>query len=232
MLSQHFVIHIHIFISACFSFFHISTTYLLFSNNTVLQLTASISVPVVDLAPNRKINWDWGLQMNYNLPYNLASFYNVPIWPKNKRNIENEHARRFDRGSAKYWENFGSNETVTTSTDDGSRHRFDFTAGELYRSLERLLESHSYHSSCLLQSVCELAKHPFDIKHNHVITELITFTLTPSWHLGFSASEELQGAVYEVAEKSGTLGLNCKMLYPFCNKSLLELITHVIFDND
>ncbi|XP_017477299.1 PREDICTED: uncharacterized protein LOC108367216 [Rhagoletis zephyria] len=198
-----------------------TTAFLLFPNNTVLQIIASISIPIADLPPKRKVFWDWGLQMNHVMPYDAASFYNVPIWSTMKRDAENVGSRRVN-----------DNQTFTAWIDAlGNRHIFDFTAGELYRSIERLIESYGYHSSCLLQSVCDLAKHPFDVEQQHLIADLITFILTPSWHMGFVVSEDNQRRAYETAEQSGTRRLNCKRLFPACKKNLLQVITYVIFEN-
>ncbi|XP_012162756.1 uncharacterized protein LOC101455721 [Ceratitis capitata] len=210
----------------------LAASYLLYPNGTttVLQITASISVPIAHLPPKRSILWDWGIQMNYELPFFLESFYNVPIWPTDRSN--GGRLRRFTEAYQNYFEPLQNNKTLKNWLDETkNRHIFDFTAGELYRALERLIKSHGYHPSCLLQSVCELAKYPFDANHRHIITDILTFLLTPSWHLGFDASEHSQRRAYEAAEKFGIHGRNCKKVYENCRKSWLRDITHVIFDN-
>ena len=77
----------------------------------------SVSVPVVDLPPDRKVFFDWGLQMNYDMPFNVSSFYMVPIWATN--------------GTARM-----SNWHFLTD----AVHRNDFTAKQLYEGLENMLE--------------------------------------------------------------------------------------------
>ncbi|XP_053949625.1 uncharacterized protein LOC128857831 [Anastrepha ludens] len=231
MLPWNCVTNIYIFVSICFRTFQMTAAYLFYPNNTVIQITASISYPIADLPPKRKVLWDWGIQMNYMMPYDPASFYNVPIWPVEERfNVRN---RRFSEVVRKYMDSFNSTDSFPEWMDAiGNRHIFDFTAGELYRAIERLIESYGYHSSCLFQSVCDLAKHPFEVEQRHLIIDLIAFILTPSWHLGFHPSEDEQRKAYEAAEKSGIRGLDCKKLYPICRKSLLDVITYVIFDNN
>ncbi|XP_018801168.1 PREDICTED: uncharacterized protein LOC108976496 [Bactrocera latifrons] len=225
MLSRYFVIKSYTFASFFFKSFHIAATYLLYPNNSWLQVTGSISYPIIGLPMHRTLFFDWGYQMNYDFPYNLSSFYNAPIWRLEKRDVNNDRVRDFNKLNLnevrfKNW--------LDTSKD---RHFFDFTAGELYNALESLLESYGYHRSCLLQSVCDIARYPFGAKEQHVLRDLITFVLTPSWHLGFVASEDAQRKAYETAEWSGTRGLNCRRLYPACRRNFLHTITKVIPDN-
>ena len=77
----------------------------------------SVSVPVVDLPPDRKVFFDWGLQMNYDMPFNVSSFYMVPIWATN--------------GTARMSKWHFLTDAV---------HRNDFTAKQLYEGLENMLE--------------------------------------------------------------------------------------------
>ncbi|XP_029409133.2 uncharacterized protein LOC115066652 [Bactrocera dorsalis] len=235
MLSRYFVIKIYTFSSFFFKSFHIAATYLLHPNNSWLQITGSISYPIIGLPMHRSFYFDWGFQMNYDFPYNLASFYNAPIWKLEKRDVNNDRSRD-PRDFSKL--NFHGVETLEyhglfKNWLDASkdRHFFDFTAGELYNALESLIESYGYHRSCLLQSVCDIAQYPFGAEEQHVLQDLITFLLTPSWHLGFVASEEAQRKAYETAEWSGTHGLNCRRLYPACRRNFLRTITKVILDN-
>lgn len=135
---------------------------LFFPAASVYQVTASLSVPIV--LPYRKLFWDWGLQMNYDVPSKPSSFYDATIWAdefarRDKRQLRNE--------TQKY-----------LNPMLGNMHPGDFTAGELYESVESMLTRYGFDESCLLRSVCELARHPFDDGHQNMLTALLTFTLT------------------------------------------------------
>ncbi|XP_022211858.2 uncharacterized protein LOC111067115 [Drosophila obscura] len=187
---------------------------LLFPAASVYQVTSSLSVPVV--IPGRKLFWDWGLQMNYAFPSKPASFYAATIWPdefsrRGRRQLRNETGKYMPQGQA--------------ATD---MHPSDFTAGELYESLESMLARYGFDESCLLRSVCELARHPFDDAHQNMLTGLLTFTLTPSLHEAFAASETLYREVYEQAEQQGFLGRDCARLYPNCSVDFLSGISRLL----
>lgn len=136
---------------------------LFFPAASVYQITASLSVPIV--LPHRKLFWDWGLQINYDVPSKPSSFYDASIW-------EDEFARRDKRQLR--------NETnkYLPSPRMGNMHPGDITAGELYESVESMLSRYGFDESCLLRSVCELARHPFDEGQQNMLTALLTFTLT------------------------------------------------------
>lgn len=135
---------------------------LFFPGASVYQITAALSVPIV--LPPRKIFWDWGLQVNYALPSNPASFYAAAIW-------EDQFARR-DRRHL-------HNETQKyMPVDLKDMHPNDLTAGELYESIENMLMRYGFDETCLLRSVCELARHPFHDDEQNMLTALLTFTLT------------------------------------------------------
>ncbi|XP_073820058.1 uncharacterized protein [Musca autumnalis] len=202
---------------------------LLYPQSTSLGLVASVSVPVTEYLPERRILIDWCFQMSYDLPYQLSSFYNIPIWPGKHSPIK---SRKRSIGTNISWpiENHWKaiEKLHNTTSIDYSRHPSDFTAGELYQSIEELLISYGYDESCLLRSVCELAKHPFDDgdKQGNILTDIITFILTPSQHEGFDKSEILYRQAYEDAERSGFLGENCAHLYPKCETDLLTLFSN------
>jgi len=74
---------------------------LLFPAASVYQVTSSLSVPVV--IPDRKLFWDWGIQMNYALPAQPSSFYAATIWPdefsrRGRRHLRNETAKYLPGG--------------------------------------------------------------------------------------------------------------------------------------
>lgn len=90
---------------------------------------------------HRTFYFDWGFQMNYDFPYNLSSFYNAPIWKLEKRDVNNDYPRGFSKL------NFNDLETLKYNgafknwlVPSKNGHFFDFTAGELYNSLESLIE--------------------------------------------------------------------------------------------
>jgi len=139
---------------------------LLYPASTTLQITSSISIPA-DLNTRTKVFVDMGFQMNYNLPATVSAFYNSTIWAdelarRQKRQLDN----RLDANlQQEYLEDL--------------THPSDFTAGQLYKGLERMLETYGFHRSCLLRSVCELALHPFAEDHFYgMVTQVITFLLT------------------------------------------------------
>ncbi|XP_016944497.4 uncharacterized protein [Drosophila suzukii] len=185
---------------------------LLFPAASVYQVTSSLSVPVV--IPDRKLFWDWGIQMNYALPAQPSSFYAATIWPdefsrRGRRHLRNETAKYLPGG-------------VSTI------HPSDFTAGELYESLENMLVRYGFDESCLLRSVCELARHPFKDIENNMLTALLTFTLTPSLHEAFGPTENLYREVYEQAEQQGFLGKDCGHLYSNCSVDFLSGISSLL----
>ncbi|EDW43488.1 GM26594 [Drosophila sechellia] len=139
---------------------------LLFPTSTVLQLTSSVSIPA-DLNTRTKVFTDMGFQMNYNLPPTVSAFYNATIWAdelsrRQKRQLDNSLVSNLQQ-----WDL------------EGGMHPGDFTAGQLYKGIENMLETYGFHRSCLLRSVCELALHPFAEDHFYgMITQVITFLLT------------------------------------------------------
>ncbi|XP_034664388.1 uncharacterized protein LOC117898830 [Drosophila subobscura] len=182
---------------------------LLFPVSTVLQITSSISIPL-DLPTRTKVFMDMGFQMNYNLPNLLSSFYNSAIWA-------DELSRRQKRQLG--------NQTELQS----GFHPSDFTAGQLYAGLEHMLQSYGYHRSCLLRSVCELSLHPFAEDHSYgLVTQVITFLLTPSQHEGFAAGEHLYRESYERAEQLGFLGGDCQREYSDCAIDIVNLVTRIV----
>ncbi|XP_005188037.1 uncharacterized protein LOC101887415 [Musca domestica] len=203
---------------------------LLYPKSTSLGLVASVSVPVTEYLPERRFIVDWCFQMSYDMPYQLSSFYNIPIWPGKhspikgrKRSIVPSNAWSLEH----HWNSIGA---LDNSTAVGRRHPSDFTAGELYRSIEDLLVSYGFDETCLLRAVCELAKHPFDADNQgNILTDVITFILTPSQHEGFDPTETLYRQTYEDAERSGFVGENCASLYPKCESDLLSLLSYTEF---
>ncbi|KAH8310910.1 hypothetical protein KR044_003443 [Drosophila immigrans] len=187
---------------------------LFFPASSVLQITSALSVPIV--IPQRKIFWDWGVQMNYDMPVNPSSFYAATIWPDQ---FERHHHKRELR-----------NETQKYMPANGltDMHPNDLTAGELYESIENMLKRYGIDESCLLRSVCELARHPFDDGHQNMLTALLTFTLTPSLHEAFAPSETVYRETYEDAEQQGFLGANCAKLYAECPVDILGGISKLI----
>ncbi|KAH8414080.1 hypothetical protein KR222_005307 [Zaprionus bogoriensis] len=192
--------------------------FLLFPSSTILQITSSMSVPI-DIPDRRKVFMDLGFQMNYNLPFDLASFYNPTIW-----------SNALERRSRRNPYNFTGEAKQLLEIENGV-HPSDFTAGELYAGLEHRLQDFGFHRSCLLRSVCELALHPLADNHSghySLIVQIITFMLTPSQHDGFGSHEKLYKHRYERAEQLGFLGGNCQRAYPKCELDVLTLMTRLV----
>lgn len=145
-------------------------------NAIISKLIGSVSIPIADLSKDRKVFFDWGLQMNYDMPYNISSAYASPIWPT-------KGLRGF-------------------SQNPGAVHAHDFTAEDLYNGLAKMLSryvrmwykepfdcccliktnfltssSYGYDRSCLNRSVCELFQTPFDGAYGNVVTDVINFLL-------------------------------------------------------
>lgn len=79
--------------------------------------------------------------MNYDLPSDLSSFYNAPIWKLDKRDTNNPEARAFSEVNLNNLETLPYDSIFKNWLDPSNdRHFFDFTAGELYSSLESLIE--------------------------------------------------------------------------------------------
>ncbi|XP_033167292.1 uncharacterized protein LOC117145666 [Drosophila mauritiana] len=189
---------------------------LLFPTSTVLQLTSSISIPA-DLNTRTKVFMDMGFQMNYNLPPTVSAFYNATIWAdelsrRQKRQLDNSLVANLQQ-----WDL------------EGGMHPGDFTAGQLYKGIENMLETYGFHRSCLLRSVCELALHPFAEDHFYgMVTQVITFLLTPSQHEGFAEDEQHYRDRYEEAEQIGFLGGQCHLSYPSCQADIINLATRLV----
>ncbi|XP_054742878.1 uncharacterized protein LOC129247649 [Anastrepha obliqua] len=201
---------------------------LIYPSSTTLSLIHSVSYPIVEYLPERSILIDWCFQMAYTLPSNVSAFYNIPIWPgfqnpksRSVRESENPEVQQHMQWLEKYNRATGENQ-----------HPMDLTAGELYRGIEDYFSSFGLHETCLLRSVCELAQHPFDDKYHTIITELLTFILTPSLHQGFAKHEKTYQEAYEAAELHGFLGENCTALYADCKRDILSVVTKLILIND
>uniref|UniRef100_A0A1A9ZCJ0 Uncharacterized protein n=1 Tax=Glossina pallidipes TaxID=7398 RepID=A0A1A9ZCJ0_GLOPL len=161
-------------------------------------MIGSVSIPISGLPMNHKVFFDWGFQMNYQMPFNLSEFYMVPIWSTVGSNVQKRHVR----------------------------YRTDFTAKELYEGLKDLLESYGFHKSCLARSMCELARRPFDDSYKNILTDILTFLLTPSLHEEHFLAANTENSIYNQAEliSSGT-GHSCSFLYQNCTIDLLSLIS-------
>ncbi|KAM8705708.1 hypothetical protein ACLKA7_010068 [Drosophila subpalustris] len=191
---------------------------LLFPTSSVLQLTASMSVPI-DIPDARKVFMDLGFQMNYNLPFNLAAFYNPAIW-----------SNALERRRRRHLDDFTGTVRQLLDAENGI-HPNDFTAGQLYAGLEHRLQDHGFHSSCLLRSVCELALHPLADNHSSdygLIVQIVTWLLTPSQHEGFGPNEKSIQHRYERAERLGFMGGDCQKAYPKCELDVLNMFSKII----
>ncbi|XP_017091683.2 uncharacterized protein [Drosophila bipectinata] len=191
---------------------------LLFPSTTVLQLTSSISIPL-DLPTRTKVFVDMGFQMNYNLPTTVSAFYNASIWADELSRRQKRHLPNSSDADLK---------SLDQEQED-AMHPGDFTAGQMYLGLENLLETYGVHRSCLLRCVCELARHPFAENHYYaLVTQAITFLLTPSQHEGFSQDEKHYRDKYERAEQIGFLGGECHLSYPSCDTDIINLATRLV----
>ncbi|XP_073819314.1 uncharacterized protein [Musca autumnalis] len=215
-----------LYLILCWHVTRLPVTGLVFPASSAFQVTILVSAPVEN--PIRKIFWNWGIQSNYDLPFSPQNFINVPLWPnkwevddrRKRRELLSDHDFQGNQTWGKIAERYGGN--------DMEKHPSDFTAGELYYSLENLLTSYGFHETCLLRSVCELARHPFDDAHTNLLTEILKFILSPSLHEAFSDTETLYRDVYEAAERNGFLQYDCAELYSECQEDLLTTLTNVI----
>lgn len=95
------------------------------------QLTSSVSVPIEELFPERRLIFDWCFQMNYDLPNNPKSFYTVPIWPSKNVGKRDLAANEPNATQISLYEKYDRK-------TDANRHVNDFSAGELYQGIEDL----------------------------------------------------------------------------------------------
>ncbi|XP_023161869.2 uncharacterized protein LOC111593383 [Drosophila hydei] len=202
-----------------------STNSLLYPTSSSLGLTSSVSIPVAEYYPERRILVDWCFAIAYDLPFNLSSFYSVPIWPGFANYHTKREVPRISHNDIGLYEKYGYNALA-------QMHPKDLSAGELYASIEDALTSYGFHETCLLRSVCEMAKHPFDDEHRHILTDILTFVLSPSQHEAFLESEHVYRRVYEQAELDGFMGNDCARVYGHCKHDILRLISNVIFHNN
>ncbi|XP_014096773.2 uncharacterized protein [Bactrocera oleae] len=200
--------------------------------STNLGLVHSVSYPVVEYLPERSILIDWCFQMSYTLPGSVSAFYNIPIWPgiqnpkpRSKRRVDSDNDSLEVQKHLQWLDKYDRKINV-------NQHPMDLTAGELYQGIEDYFSSFGVHETCLLRSVCELAQHPFDDNHHTILTELLTFILTPSLHQGFTKHEKIYREAYEAAELHGFLGENCAVLYSKCERDILSAVTKIILIND
>ncbi|ALC47293.1 CG42812, partial [Drosophila busckii] len=186
-----------------------------------LQLTSSVSVPVAEFFPERRILVDWCFAIGYDLPHNLSSFYSIPIWPGFANYHTKRELPRLEHNQPDFYAKYGYDV-------DTQMHPKDISAGELYAAIEDALTGYGFHDTCLLRSVCELAAQPFDDNHSHLLSDIVTFILSPTQHDGFLDSEQLYREVYEQAELDGFLGKDCAQLYAHCQHDILRLVSNVI----
>ncbi|KAL9871513.1 uncharacterized protein ACN427_014541 isoform 2-T2 [Glossina fuscipes fuscipes] len=166
---------------------------LVYPPTTVYQMIGSISIPISGLPMNHKVFFDWGFQMNYQMPFNLSEFYMVPIWSTGASNVQKRHLH----------------------------YQTDFTVRELYEGLKDLLER-----SCLGRSICELARRPFDDNYKNILTDILTFLLTPSLHEEHFSAANPENSIYNDVEFiSSGIGHSCRFLYQNCTMDLLSLIS-------
>ncbi|KAH8384168.1 hypothetical protein KR009_012337 [Drosophila setifemur] len=195
---------------------------LLWPASSNLGLTLSISHPIAELYPERRILIDWCFAISYNYPYNVTEFYSIPIWPGFANYKAKREVTQLELTDDSFYTKYG-HDTAT------GRHPKDFSAAELYSFLEDNLAGYGFHETCLLRSVCELAQHPFDDNHQHILSDIVTFVLSPSLHDGFQEHEHVYRKAYELAEQDGFLGKDCLRLYSHCQHDLLQMISQVIF---
>ncbi|XP_034664476.1 uncharacterized protein LOC117898903 [Drosophila subobscura] len=195
---------------------------LLWPSSSNLGLTLSVSTPIAELYPERRILIDWCFAISYNYPYNLSEFYSIPIWPGFANNNRKREAPQLQQTDANFYTKYGHD--VSSGI-----HPKDFSAAELYAFLESTLAGYGYHETCLLRSVCELAQHPFDDNHQHMLMDVVTFVLSPSQHEGFREDETIYRHAYEQAEQDGFLGRDCRQLYSLCKHDILKHFSQVMF---
>ncbi|KAM8705710.1 hypothetical protein ACLKA7_010070 [Drosophila subpalustris] len=177
------------------------------SQPTCPGLTSSVSVPVAEFFPERRILVDC-----------------IPIWPGFANYKAKREVPRTAHNDVSFYAKYGYDASTQT-------HPKDFSAGELYATIEDTLSSYGFHDTCLLRSVCELATHPFHEDHQHLLSDILTFILSPSQHEGFLESEHVYKQAYEQAELEGFLGNDCAQIYAHCKHDILRLISNVIFPN-
>uniref|UniRef100_A0A1B0GDQ6 Uncharacterized protein n=1 Tax=Glossina morsitans morsitans TaxID=37546 RepID=A0A1B0GDQ6_GLOMM len=181
------------------TFFIIGSVGLLHPASSSIALIASVSVPITELFPERRLFIDWCFQMSYDLPHSLSSFYNVPIWPNRQNSKHQKRESSFlNQTLWSPWEKYNA----LTFT---KRHPSDFTANELYQGIEDILNSYGFHANCLLLSICELAQHPFADDDVNELTNILTFVLSPSLHGSIDHRKQLNVELYEDAELNGLL---------------------------
>ncbi|XP_030376317.1 uncharacterized protein LOC115625417 [Scaptodrosophila lebanonensis] len=206
-----------------------NSSALLYPESTSMSLTSSVSIPVHAFYPDRRILIDWCFSVGYDLPNSLSSFYNIPIWPgfANLPQTQAQTKRELPRNKTEF-------EMYAKYGRDGlaQMHPQDFSAGELYEAIEDFLTSYGFDETCLLRSVCELARHPFNDQYQFILTDLVTFILSPSQHNGFLDTEHIYKQAYEEAELNGFLGKDCKLLYSHCKHDILQLISKFMFPSN
>ncbi|XP_017873065.1 PREDICTED: uncharacterized protein LOC108620644 [Drosophila arizonae] len=202
-----------------------ATSCLLYPASSSLGLTSSVSVPVTEFYPERRILVDWCFAISYNLPFNLSSFYSIPIWPGFANYHTKREVPRTLPNELQLYEKYGYNALTQI-------HPKDLSAGQLYSSIEDALASYGLHETCLLRTVCELARHPFDDEYPHILSDILTFVFSPSQHQGFLESEHVYRQVYEQAELDGFLGKDCAHIYRHCKHDILKSISNVVFHNN
>ncbi|CAH1373743.1 unnamed protein product [Tenebrio molitor] len=96
-----------------------------------------------------------------------------------------------------------------------------------YGFIEKFFERNGYGDgkACLLRSICEVARQPFD-KKTGILAEIVHAILTPS-----TTREELDNHLnneYYAAEKLGKEVDNCAVLFPECPLNFIQQFTRTL----
>ncbi|KAG5671911.1 hypothetical protein PVAND_002080 [Polypedilum vanderplanki] len=225
---------------------------LFFPQYTILQLSMCLIAQVSAITSHR-VAVNHGFQINYNLPFNVSSFYSPMFWARKISKSSNMFIDFFERMTESDDIAGNEDETVESATlieeDETTTETLlernqrmiykddfytDLSAGQFYASIIETMEYAGYHEDCLLKSVCELAKIPIYHEDNKqieedIMSEVLHFVLTPSLHQAFDSEREMgDKELYEEAEKIGKEDGDCELIYTECKMSPLHAISNFI----
>ncbi|KAG4065106.1 hypothetical protein HA402_007503 [Bradysia odoriphaga] len=204
------------------------------------KIVAAVSWPIVD--PDRKAFVNIGFQFNYNMPFAPSSFYDPMYWRNLGRSTKTElsvDTKATKNGTETHGTDEVKNVTKRYVADidtydrtkyQGELHnQLDISAGELYKSVETMLVEAGYDKTCLLKSICDVARHPFHIDDGHedLLAEILQFILTPSMHQGFGRNEHYLKERYDAAEDIGRIGGDCGVVYSDCTTSFIDNLSYL-----
>lgn len=141
---------------------------LYFPQATILQFTVAVTAVIETPARySGKVAQNWGIQCNYDLPFNYSFYVNPPFWEQRSASVVGKNG-------------LGYREIGETYEQSKKRVKKDLNVDEFYDFVYQSIPSMGYHKTCILKSICELAKVPLHQNDGEedILHEILHFVLT------------------------------------------------------